>query len=251
MHLTTAFLSFVATSLLIAKVDGAASINPTVFCSHIGPDSSVGAKFEVCATASFTSPSPATLGNGTTIYVGGYSSSYTIVKGLSEGEMFFGGSENKAGIVIDVVRDDSNVCVVSLSMKGNKTVCSKCRYCGDESFRADCSNVKYGRMMNMCESAGDDDVFFPLMATALPNVIIPLVKEPRRAPVNVPRRVPVTKPRENETVRAPVNVPRRAPVTEPRRAPIRAPIMEPRRAPVTAPRRAPIRTPRRSPVRAP
>lgn len=237
MQLTNLFLSYVATSLLIAMVDGAASINPTVFCSRIEPYSRMGPNFKVCATASFTSPSPAALANGTTIYAGGYSTTYSIVKGLSEGEMFMGSPENDAGIVIGVVRDDSNVCVVSVTMNGNTTACKKCRYCGDESFRADCSNIKYGRMMNTCESAEDDDVFFPLMAVALPKVITP--KAPRRAPVTEPRVVE----------------PRRAPVKLPRRTPIRAPVMGPRRAPIRAPRRpsirAPVNVPRKTPVSKP
>lgn len=247
MQLTNLFLSFVATSLLTAKVDGAASMNPTVFCSRVEPNSLMGPKFKVCATASFTSPSPAMLENGTTIYVGGYSTTYKIVKGLSEGEMFMGGPENDAGIEIGVLRDDSNVCVVSVTMNGNTTACKKCRYCGDESFRADCSNLKYGRMMNTCESAEDDDVFFPLMAIALPKVVTPIVMEPRRAPVKAPRRAPITEPRVVE--------PRRAPVKLPRRAPIRAPVMEPRRAPIRAPRRpsirAPVNVPRKTPASKP
>ena len=241
MKSTFLFLFFASINLLPGGVDGAASFDPTVFCSRIA------SSFRVCASASYTSPSPATLENGVTIYVGGYSSSYTIVKGLMEGEMNDGNSENDAGITIDVVRDDSDNCTVSVALNASSAImCNSCKYCGDESFKADCSNVKNGRKMNMCESAEEDDVFFPLTALALLKINNTTV----RAPVTAPRRPPVAEPR-----RAPVNQPRRAPVAEPRKAPVRAPITEivrePRRAPVAQPRRAPVAQPRRAPVAQP
>ena len=232
MKFTHLFLSIVWTNLLTVNVDGAASFNPIVSCSRIAPF------VKVCATASYTSPSPAALANGTTVYLGGYSSTYTIVKDLMEGEMFTGSHENDAGITIDVVRDDSDVCTVSVTLDGGKAIeCNSCKYCGDESYKADCSNIKNGRMLTMCESAEDDDVFFPLTALALPKVNAPV-----RAPVRSPRRAPVA-----ESRRPPVRAPRRAPVAEPRRPPVQAP----RRAPVAGPRRSPVREPRRAPVKAP
>jgi hypothetical protein len=236
--------------LLAANVDGAASFDPTVFCSRIVPFG------KVCATAMYTSPSPAMLENGTTFYIGGYSTTYTIVKGLDEGEMFDGNPIYDAGITIDVIRDDSDACTISVMLNGNTTKCTRCKYCGDESYKADCSNVKYGRMMNTCESAEEEDVFFPLTAMALPKMNPPVPAPLKGAPTTRPQRPPVVDSRQPPVVRAPINrAPRRPPVAAPRRAPVmaprRPPVAAPRQAPVMAPRRPPVAAPRRAPIMAP
>ena len=241
MKITPFFFSFAVTNLLQATVDGAASFDSTVFCSRIVPNATA----EVCAVAEYTSPSPATFPNGTTVYLGGYSSTYTIVKGLKEGDMFDGSSANNAGILITVARDDSDICTVSVALNDVNTVCNKCEYCGEDSYKADCSNVKNGRKMFKCLELGDDDVFFPLNASAVPKVTSPVrapVAGPRRVPVKTPvagpRRVPVKTP-----VAGPRRVPVKNPVAGPRRVPVKTPVAGPRRVPVTRPRTAPVPTP--------
>jgi hypothetical protein len=232
---------------VIARVNGAASFDPFVFCADVVPvniDS-----FYVCAGGSYTSPSPAMYPNGTVVYTGGYSATYTIVKGLREGVAYLDFPDAEVGIKIVVGRDDFDECKVSVTLKDEDAItCKSCSYCGKLRYKADCTNVKNGRKLTTCEKADEDVIFFPLFENA-----ISAVKAPVRAPVKflpvqpAPRRAPARAP-----VRAPLVAPVRAPVKLP--APVRAPLVSPVRAPVKAqpvPRRTPVRASLQAPIRAP
>jgi hypothetical protein len=151
-------------------VDGAISVDNVVICSNITvvQDYDYIVLAEICATGSYSSPSPAQEENGTVTYIGGYQNIYTIVQGLNPGDVRLGTEEEEVGIEIIVGRDDSNVCsgITVITDHGNVThTCHSCTYCGNESYAYDCSNILYGRMVNstLCESAIPGvDVFFPL-----------------------------------------------------------------------------------------
>jgi hypothetical protein len=165
---TTTFCFLVTINVFTTDVEGAAYQNNVVFCSDIVP-SDESNSFEVCATAYYFTPSPFALENGTTGYAGGYTNGYTIVQGIEDGEEETGNTEENTGIQITVSRDDLNVCTVSVIVKegGADTKCTSCSYCGNDAYKANCTNIQNGRMLDICESAGEDVVFFPLTIDAL------------------------------------------------------------------------------------
>jgi hypothetical protein len=161
------------------NVHGSAFFSNAVFCSDIV--SSTGEpSFEVCSIASYTSPSPALFENGTVIYMGGYSAEYVITKGIAEGTEVTDDPKQFAGIGISVSRDDFDKCTVLVQYADSSMdkECSGCKYCGDESYSVDCSNVDFGRKLEVCESTLPDVVFFPLTADALLNQTIPTIEVP-------------------------------------------------------------------------
>lgn len=149
----------------IRNVNAAAAIDNVVFCSDIVPADSP--SFEVCATASYATPSPAVMQNGTVIYIGGYYYTYSITQGLEEGDETTGSPSDYSGIEVNVFRDDDDTCEVSVTVDGETTQCSSCKYCGSDSFSANCTNLENGRAVEVCESTVPDFVFFPLTADAL------------------------------------------------------------------------------------
>lgn len=175
-----------------SAVQAAAWMSSIVDCSTIS--NSRNGTFQVCSTGSFTSPSPAVI-DGETFYLGGYSYNYDIVRGLKEGTETFSLSDKaleKAynnGIVIGVVLDDNEKCSVTITVKEKSTVCSSCRYCGDETFSSNCTNVPKGRVVN-CESTALGEVYFPMKGAAallpakVPESVVkpPTMKKPPMAP---------------------------------------------------------------------
>jgi hypothetical protein len=217
------FLCFAVVNLFAGCVNSAASFNPFVFCSDVVPTN--GTSFKVCATAKFTSPSPMMMfPNETITYRGGYSAGYTIVKGLKEGDDGTGNPQALTGIAIDVTRDDDNDCKISVTLKdGKKVYCKSCNYCGNESDKADCTNLKDGRSFNICEMAGPNEgnVFFPLFRKAL-SAMTPLVQAPVRVPLNAPLKTPRQAPaRGKSPVLAPMKARVNAPVLK---TPVKAPV---------------------------
>ena len=263
MKFTFLLFSFAVANLFKATVDGALMIYDNVYCSRIAPNETA----TVCAVAQYLTPYPESFENGTIVWVGEYRSIYTIVKGLKEGDVYDAwvpGTVNDAGILIEVALGDadSENCTVKVSESyySEETLCNKCEYCGEGSYKADCSNIKNGRNMTSCvkltkDARPKDVIFFPFNASAVPKVISPV-----RAPVRTPRRSPVRAPLSPRTM-SPTRAPRTmSPTRAPRtKSPTRAPrTMSPTRAPRTmSPTRAPrtmspTRAPRtKSPARAP
>ena len=242
MNFAFLLLSFAVANLFKATVDGALMINETVFCSRIEPRNTA----RVCAVAMYSTPYLEQLDNGTEVWLGGYKNTYTIVKGLKEGDVYdvyAPDPMNDAGIIINVAFGDADICTVSVadSMYSEETVCNKCKYCGKDSYKADCSNVKNGRNMTSCVKVAKDVVadaiFFPLNTSALP-------KAPRRPPVPAPIKPPT---------KAPIKSPTKAPQTRRTMSPTRAPRkMSPVRSPrATSPARSPVTRPRAAPVPTP
>jgi hypothetical protein len=154
-------------NIFVMQAHGAASLDNVVFCSDIVPDAD-SSSFEVCATASYTSPSPAQFENGTVVLMGGYSNVYTIVQGLKEGDESTGSLNEKADIEVSVSRDDSGQCDVFITMNDETAQCNSCSYCDNDSYSVDCTNIENGRSTyESCESSGQGVVFFPLTADAL------------------------------------------------------------------------------------
>ena len=131
-----------------------------------------GTTFEACALAEYSTPSPASYPNGTTVVIGGYDSLYTFYTGLKNGLETGKLSSAKlkaasTGIVVHVRREDNNTCTVNVTLSGVEKSCRFCSYCGNDDYTADCTNLASGRMAN-CESAVyGTSVYFPLNATAL------------------------------------------------------------------------------------
>jgi hypothetical protein len=165
----------VLVALLPAAVYSAALYNPLVTCKTITTttEDDVGVKttsFDVCASYSATSPSPAMFENGTVVYMGGYTHYFYIyqstAEGFQEGDAGFP-VEADTNIEVLIARDDDDSCTVTVIMAdGTDTTCSSCSYCGNDEakYSTDCTNIENGRMVE-CESA--DVVFFPLSAAAL------------------------------------------------------------------------------------
>jgi hypothetical protein len=168
----TTLLSISTINVSTLLVDSAAAQNNIVFCSDIVP-SDESSSFEVCSTGYYLTPSPFAFENGTTGYSGGYTNGYTIVKGVKEGQESTGNPDESTGIEITVSRDDFDVCTVSvvLTEGGNDAKCTSCSYCGNDSYKANCTNIENGRLIDVCESAGADIVFFPLSANTLSNSV--------------------------------------------------------------------------------
>jgi hypothetical protein len=157
-------------TLLLMRIKGvyaALAVDNVVFCSDIVPVDSP--SFEVCATATYATPSPAAFSNGTVVYLGGYYSTYTITQGLNAGDETTGSPSEYSGIDVTVFRDDNDTCEISVSVDGETTKCTSCKFCGSDSYSADCTNLKNGRSFDICESTAPDFIFFPLTAAALEN----------------------------------------------------------------------------------
>jgi len=155
--------------LLLAFLPSAYSyayVNPIVECVDIAEDT--GTTFEVCGIYEGFGPSPAMLENGTTVYLGGYGTNYTIIQGLEAGTDTTAvnvPAEAYTGIGIYVYRDDNDACNVTVTLRGSgQEDCQACSYCGNETYSADCTNLENGRDVN-CEST--TSIFFPLTAAAL------------------------------------------------------------------------------------
>jgi hypothetical protein len=148
---TGTFRSLLLAMALPTLVGGAASL------SEYGCDPAHPA---LCGTAEFYSPSPAALENGTTFYIGGYSYIYHFYPAGLEGADLTG-TANYTEVAIG--RDDSNVCT-GISVDG--TNCTRCVFCGNETFTADCTNIPNGRLA-VCESVAYPSLYFPLTDAAI------------------------------------------------------------------------------------
>ena len=165
-----AVVTVVTLCQIIACIYGAISADLTVICSDI----EVVKEYDyivfavVCATGTYSSPSPAQDENGTITYIGGYQNVYTILQELDAGDVRIGTKEEEVGIEIIVGRDDYDVCsgISVITEFGNVTQsCHSCTYCGNDTYAFDCYNIPYGRTVGIgrCESAiPGKDVFFPL-----------------------------------------------------------------------------------------
>jgi hypothetical protein len=157
-------------SKLSASAYASPAMNSIVDCTSITADGS--STFQVSAIGNYTGPSPFMLANGTTVYVGGYSTNYEIVQGFDKGFDTLNLTEvelanAKTGIVVRVVGDDFGICTVSVTAKnGTKDDCASCTLCGNETYTVDCTNIENGRMVD-CESAAIGMVYFPLTEVAL------------------------------------------------------------------------------------
>ena len=191
--LNTVLVIVVTLSQIIASVHGAISSDYAVICTDIV----VVQEFdyiiltEVCASGTYSSPSPAQDESGNITYIGGYQNVYTIVN-LNAGDVRIGTEEEEVGIEIIVGRDDNDVCsgISVITEFGTVTqTCQSCTYCGNDSYAFDCSNISYGRVVSNdhCESAiPGTDVFFPLTNEIFPHDVVeplPLVPLP---PVSAP-----------------------------------------------------------------
>jgi hypothetical protein len=173
-----------------AAIHAAASLSNIVECSKIKKVTN--STFTVCATAYYETPSPAMI-NDTTVYIGGFTDEYTILKGVRKGTDLGDLSEEELkwasvlDTVINVRREDNNRCRVTVTVKGNATQCTSCQFCGGLKYSANCLNVKNGRNVT-CESTGTGRVYFPLTESALRMAKAPSVKRPPVAnPVSTPQ----------------------------------------------------------------
>jgi len=126
--------------------------------------------FPVCAIGSGEGPAPADLGNGTTVYLGGYSDTFNIAPAGAYEEGTELPSDFSPVITVTASRDDADVCQISVSFNGTEAVdCTSCTYCEGLSFySADCTNIQDGRQVT-CEGSdlAAGLIFFPLTAESL------------------------------------------------------------------------------------
>jgi hypothetical protein len=183
------FSALVIISWFPAAIHAAASLSNIVECSKIKKVNN--STFTVCATAYYETPSPAMI-NDTTIYIGGYTDEYTILKGVRKGTDLgdLSVEELKWASVLDTVikvhREDNNRCRVTVTVKGNSTQCNACQFCGGTKYSANCLNVNNGRNV-VCESTGTGKVYFLLTESALRMAKAPTLKPPPVAkPVTAP-----------------------------------------------------------------
>lgn len=137
--------------------------NPTVTCDSI--PGRYGTSFEVCGVSAGSGPSPVDLEDGTTIYLGGFSTTFMITKDVEEGS-HLGLLESNLGIEVEVQRDDDDSSSVTVTTPKSTEKCTSSSYCGNDKYSADCTNLKHGREVK-CESAAPMDVFFPMNAWAV------------------------------------------------------------------------------------
>jgi len=160
----TALFSLV---LLPAQVHSSTFLTNTLECGIVAVETGT---FPVCAIGSGTGPSPADLGNGTTVYLGGYSDTFQIAAAGAYEEGTDLPSDFSPVITVTASRDDADVCQISVSFNGTEAVdCSSCTYCEGLSFySADCTNIEYGREVT-CEGSDLTAglIFFPLTAESL------------------------------------------------------------------------------------
>ena len=139
------------------QTEAAAAQSDGVFCTDI---QALGKT--VCGIGYFTSPSPAALEGGETIYIGGWSDFYQITNAANE----------TTGIEITTILSDEKVCqvLVKYPEKMEPESCGSCKLCGNETtlYSADCTNLLYGRMVD-CESSSGatGEIYFPLTVEAL------------------------------------------------------------------------------------
>lgn len=160
MMLNRKALLFVV-AFLPAVVHSATWLSPFVTCRNITADDAT--SFQVCATSEGTSPSPFGFENGTTVYLGGWTSSFSIVQGVPDGfditeESLPEGAETN--ITVLVSRDDNDACTVTVT---GELDCVSCTYCGGNAYSADCTNLNHGRMVECEPTSG---VYYPLTADA-------------------------------------------------------------------------------------
>ena len=140
----------------------AAALSPMLDCRTVDVD---GTSQVVCATYMAISPSPAELGNGTTIYLGPYSYEFTFYEGIENGTDVRT-LENAAAFATNqtvMVLWEGETCQVALNNKD----CSSCTLCSvaDESsptMSADCTNIDGGVSVD-CQPAF---IFYPLAAAS-------------------------------------------------------------------------------------
>jgi hypothetical protein len=238
---------FAGFTLFPSAVDAAVSRSSIVECSSISEGT---ASFDACATWYEETPAPTTI-SGNTVWVGDFKNEYTIVQGMKEGADTNSLTDSakkdvfSSGIMVSVKRDAFFECWVTVEVKGKSTMCSSCYYCGEETYSADCTNVKDGRSTT-CESTDTGAVFFPLTSAALK-----ATKAPAGKPVSTPVAAPVRKVVPTQKPIAPVPAPK--PLPKPVRAPTGAPKQV--KAPTSAPKqvKAPTGAPKqlRAPTAAP
>jgi len=159
-------LQLLLLSFLPDLTNSSVSRSPYVVCNTI-------TDFRVCATGRSTRPAPAQFGNGTTVYLGGFSDTFYITslefqdlqgqelptQTISSSDSYYRGV-----VEISVSRDDNAVCksvTVWYNITNTTSECASCTYCGDDEYSADCTNVPFGRSVT-CELAnlGNSGVFF-------------------------------------------------------------------------------------------
>jgi hypothetical protein len=221
--------------MLLPHVDGAAYFNSVSCLNYTFPDTETIREF--CFQEGGTTPSPAALVNGTTFYLGGYTSDFYF-ESRNESNSTFG---TLTGLHINVAWEDDGglPCQVLI----NDQNCSSCTMCSSNAtappgsffsqvFSADCSNFDQGRNVT-CEPIRP--LFFPLLynysdLVGPPSISdAPMVMTPTFAPTiastfkpTIP--TPILCPPDSSPTEAPESVaaPPSAPMTS---APVRSPVV--------------------------
>ncbi|GKY97162.1 hypothetical protein MPSEU_000674600 [Mayamaea pseudoterrestris] len=154
-------LTVLIASCTTRYADAAAFLSTTVTCAEVdfeGEDNDP----IVCATYGGTTPSPAMLENGTTVYLGPNTYDFFFYNGLENGtdvSTLDNAADYETNVSVSVSWENVGNCTVLV----NNEECRACSLCLDDDndmqeLSADCSNLPDGRSVE-CE---DVFIFYPL-----------------------------------------------------------------------------------------